>query len=78
VNLGLASQSKIGPIERDHCTLCKASEEGQFYKGAASQNSQNLTERSIPSKEALRQQLQQASKRARRRLEEAAHEQNLS
>ena len=29
----------------------------------------------LPSKEALRQQLQQASKRARRRLEEEAHEQ---
>ena len=28
----------------------------------------------LPSKESLRQQLQQASKRARRRLEEVAHE----
>ena len=47
MNLGSARQSKIDPTERDHCTLCKASEEGQVCKAAASANSQNLTERGI-------------------------------
>ncbi len=47
MNLGSARQSKIDPTERDHYTPCKASEEGQFCKAAASPNSQNLTEHGI-------------------------------
>ena len=50
VNLGSASQSKIDPNERDHCTSCKASEEGRFYAGVASPNSQNLPARGIYSR----------------------------
>ena len=47
VNLGSASQRKIDPNERGHCTSCKASEEGRFYAGVASPNSQNLPARGI-------------------------------
>ena len=47
VNLGSASQRKIDPNERDHCTSCKASEEDRFYAGVASPNSQNLPARGI-------------------------------
>ncbi|MCC6128136.1 MAG: hypothetical protein IT584_02935, partial [Chlamydiae bacterium] len=47
VNLGLARQRKIDLNERDHCTLCKTSEEDRFYKAVASPNSQNLTARGI-------------------------------
>ena len=51
MNLGSARQSKIDTNERDHCTLCKASEEGRFCKATASPNSQNLTERGIAAKD---------------------------
>ena len=47
VNFGSASHSKIDPNEEDHSRIGKADEEGRFCKGAASQNSHNLTERGI-------------------------------
>jgi hypothetical protein len=47
VNVGSASQSKIDPNEEDHSRMGKADEEGRFCKGAASQNSHNLTERGM-------------------------------
>ena len=50
VNLGSASQRKIDPNERDHCTSCKASEEDRFYADVASPNSQNLPARGIYSR----------------------------
>ena len=52
VNLGSASQRKIDPNERDHCTSCKASEEDRFYAGVANPNSQNLPARGIKVPEA--------------------------
>ena len=52
VNLGSASQRKIDPNERDHCTSCKASEDDRFYAGVANPNSQNLPARGIKVPEA--------------------------
>ncbi len=45
VNFGSASHSKIDSNEEDHSQIGKADEKDRFCKGAASQNSRNLTER---------------------------------